>query len=67
MTSDGEQIFLRKSNGLVRDVIHESHMLRLLGNMGIRHVHYSTAGTESPAESQPFYVNSPCRLILLAD
>lgn len=65
MTSDGKRVFLRKSRGLVRDVIRESHMLRLLGNMGIGHVRYPTAGTESPSESQPFYVNSPYGLSLV--
>lgn len=59
MTSDGDRIFLRKSNGLVRDVVHAKHMLRLHGNMGIGHVRYPTAGSESAAEAQPFYVNSP--------
>lgn len=65
MTSDSERIFLRKANGLVRDVIRESHMLHLLGNMGIGHVRYPTSGTQSPAESQPFYVNSPYGLSLV--
>lgn len=65
MTSDGKRVFLRKSMGLVRDVIRESHMLCLLGNMGIGHVRYPTAGTESPSESQPFYVNSPYGLSLV--
>ena len=59
MTSNQERVFLRKSNGLVRDAIRKSHMLNLKGNMGIGHVRYPTAGTESAAESQPFYVNSP--------
>jgi amidophosphoribosyltransferase len=59
MTSDGQRIHLRKSNGLVRDAIHEKHMLKLKGRMGIGHVRYPTAGSESAAESQPFYVNSP--------
>ncbi|MFK3618092.1 amidophosphoribosyltransferase, partial [Coxiella burnetii] len=65
MTSDGERVFLRKSNGLVRDAIREPHMLHLVGNMGIGHVRYPTAGSESPAESQPVYVNSPYGLSLV--
>src|SRR3990167_4794216 len=65
MTSDNERVFLQKSCGLVRDVISESHMLQLQGNMGIGHVRYPTAGSESSAESQPFYVNSPYGLSLV--
>lgn len=59
MTSDNGQLFLRKDNGLVKDVFRTRHMLQLKGNMGIGHVRYPTAGCSSSAESQPFYVNSP--------
>jgi amidophosphoribosyltransferase len=59
MTSDGARLYLRKDNGLVRDVFHTRHMLHLHGNMGIGHVRYPTAGCQSSAEAQPFYVNSP--------
>ena len=59
MTCDNGQLYLRKDNGLVRDVFHTRHMLRLRGNMGIGHVRYPTAGCSSSAEAQPFYVNSP--------
>lgn len=55
---------LRKNNGLVRDVFHTRHMKRLNGNMGIGHVRYPTAGCSSPAEAQPFYVNSPFGIVL---
>ncbi len=59
MTCENGRLYLRKSNGLVRDVFHTRHMLRLRGNMGIGHVRYPTAGTSASTEAQPFYVNSP--------
>lgn len=58
------RLFLRKDNGMVRDVFHTRHMLRLVGNFGIGHVRYPTAGSSSSAEAQPFYVNSPYGLTL---
>jgi amidophosphoribosyltransferase len=61
--ADG-RFFLRKSNGLVRDAFHTRHMLNLVGNMGIGHVRYPTAGCASSAEAQPFYVNSPYGIAL---
>ena len=64
MTSDGKRVYLRKDNGLVRDVFQQRHMEGLRGNMGIGHVRYPTAGCESAAEAQPFYVNSPFGLAL---
>jgi amidophosphoribosyltransferase len=64
MTSDGQRVYLRKDNGLVRDVFQQRHMESLLGNIGIGHVRYPTAGCDSPAEAQPFYVNSPFGLAL---
>ncbi|HWR88264.1 MAG TPA: amidophosphoribosyltransferase [Acidiferrobacterales bacterium] len=64
LTSDASRIYLRKDNGLVRDVFQQHHMLALKGNMGIGHVRYPTAGCDSPAEAQPFYVNSPFGLAL---
>ena len=64
ITSDGKRVFLRKDNGLVRDVFHTRHMVELKGNMGIGHTRYPTAGCDSRAEAQPFYVNSPFGLAL---
>lgn len=64
VTFQDERFYLRKDNGLVRDVFHTRHMHRLVGNVGIGHVRYPTAGSSSSAESQPFYVNSPYGITL---
>lgn len=64
MTCDGYTLYLRKDNGLVRDVFQQRHMLELRGSMGIGHVRYPTAGCSNSAEAQPFYVNSPFGIAL---
>jgi amidophosphoribosyltransferase len=64
VTCDGHRLYLRKNNGMVRDVFHTRHMLNLKGKMGIGHVRYPTAGSASSAEAQPFYVNSPYGITL---
>jgi amidophosphoribosyltransferase len=64
VTEDAGRFYLRKSNGLVRDVFRTNHMQRLTGNIGIGHVRYPTAGSSSTSESQPFYVNSPYGIVL---
>lgn len=61
---DGNKMNLRKGNGQVTDVFHTRHMLDLVGNMGIGHVRYPTAGSSSSDEAQPFYVNSPYGITL---
>ncbi|MGR0279881.1 amidophosphoribosyltransferase [Marinomonas dokdonensis] len=59
VTSHNGRLCLRKDNGPVSEVFRTRHMKKLLGNIGIGHVRYPTAGTSSSAEAQPFYVNSP--------
>lgn len=64
VTSDGRRLAMRKANGLVRDVFQQNHMQRLIGDVGIGHVRYPTAGSQSAAEAQPMYVNSPYGIML---
>ena len=53
------KINTRKSMGYVRDAFQQVHMNRLLGNYGIGHVRYPTAGGGGKEFAQPMYVNSP--------
>lgn len=64
VTIAGNTLRQRKANGLVREVFEERHMERLIGNVGIGHVRYPTAGSSSVAQAQPFYVNSPFGITL---
>ena len=64
-TLDGHTFHLHKDNGLVRDVFRTRNMRALLGNAGIAHVRYPTAGSSvDHNEAQPFYVNSPFGIVL---
>ena len=65
VTAHKNAFHMHKGGGLVRDVFRTRNMRSLVGNMGIAHVRYPTAGSpESTAEAQPFYVNSPFGIVL---
>jgi len=64
VTLANNKLHMRKDNGLVRDVFRTKHMLELVGNIGLGHVRYPTAGCSSSEEAQPFYVNSPFGITL---
>jgi amidophosphoribosyltransferase len=56
---------MHKGRGMVRDVFRTRNMRDLVGNSGIAHTRYPTAGSaDNPQESQPFYVNSPFGIVL---
>lgn len=63
-TCENGRFYMKRGNGLVRDVFYKKHMERLPGKMGIAHARYPTAGTSSSAEAQPLYVNSPYGIAL---
>lgn len=65
LTTEGSKFHAHKGSGLVRDVFRTRNMRELVGNCGIAHVRYPTAGNSNdPAEAQPFYVNSPFGIAL---
>lgn len=59
MTWADGRVHIRKENGLVSDVFKQQDMEKLVGNVGIGHVRYPTAGSAGADEAQPFYTNSP--------
>lgn len=64
-TAEGGRFHMHKGPGLVRDVFRTRNMRDLIGNWGIAHCRYPTAGSAyNAAEAQPFYVNSPFGLML---
>ena len=65
VTAEGNTFHMHKGLGLVRDVFRTRDMRSLSGQSGIGHCRYPTAGSaRSPAEAQPFYVNSPFGIVL---
>jgi amidophosphoribosyltransferase len=65
-TAEGNQLHLFKAKGQVRETYRTRDMRTLLGNMGIGHVRYATAGAaKNEEEAQPFYVNAPYGIILV--
>jgi amidophosphoribosyltransferase len=64
-TAEGKRIHMHRGNGLVRDVFRTRNMRNLLGEMGVGHVRYPTAGNAyNSEEAQPFYVNAPFGIVL---
>ncbi|MGH8729233.1 MAG: amidophosphoribosyltransferase, partial [Burkholderiales bacterium] len=65
VTAESDTFHMHKGGGMVRDVFRTRDMRYLLGNIGVAHCRYPTAGSAySAAEAQPFYVNSPFGIVL---
>ena len=52
-TMDGERMIIRKGEGLVSEIFHESVIGELKGRSAIGHNRYSTAGSDSQRNLQP--------------
>jgi len=56
-TTDGKQLHIEKSMGLVADIFTERRLRRLPGHAAIGHNRYSTAGVSALKNVQPILVN----------
>ncbi|WP_170383058.1 amidophosphoribosyltransferase [Ruegeria atlantica] len=65
VTYNGEFFREKKANGLVKDVFNAQDAETLMGQVGMGHVRYPTAGSLSAAEAQPFFVNAPYGIYLV--
>ncbi len=65
-TLDGDSFHIHKAKGQVREAFRTRDMRNLVGNTGLGHVRYATAGkAKREEEAQPFYVNSPYGIVLV--
>ena len=58
-TFHNNRFVMQKGEGLISNIFGPKEMDSLIGEIGIGHVRYPTAGNPGILESQPFYVNSP--------
>jgi len=66
VVSDGERVFSHRGMGLVASVFSPQTLNELRGSSGIGHVRYSTTGSSSEANIQPFDVASRGRRLAIA-
>lgn len=65
-TSDGKALHTHKQMGLVTQVFTQANLDSLPGTIGIGHDRYSTSGSSSDANAQPFLVKSRLGMIAVA-
>jgi amidophosphoribosyltransferase len=63
---DGKKIYAEKSTGLVADFFHEKTLSQLHGAFAIAHTRYSTTGSSSSKNTQPFLATHKGRPIAIA-
>lgn len=57
VSSNGKHIYQRKAMGTVSDVFDKASLRKLGGHSAIGHVRYSTAGSSTLKNAQPFVIN----------
>jgi amidophosphoribosyltransferase len=65
-TFDGDRLHLVKDMGLVANVFTPERLATLRGSVGIGHVRYSTMGSASIENAQPFLEQTPWGILALA-
>jgi len=65
-TFDGKKVYLNKQQGLIADVFDESNLKNLKGRVAIGHTRYSTTGSSTAKNVQPFLVTHKKRPIAIA-
>ena len=64
-TLSSTKMHLYKDTGLVTEVFKsDKSKVNLIGNLGIGHVRYPTAGSNDVNDSQPFYTSNPVNIAL---
>lgn len=63
-TWDKKHMSLHKELGVVTEVFKTEESLNLNGNVGVGHVRYPTAGSDSSDAAQPFYSANPVNICL---
>ena len=64
-TLNENKMHLHKDTGLITEVFKsDKSKLNLIGNLGIGHVRYPTAGSNNVNDSQPFYTSNPVNITL---
>mgnify|MGYP000932186677 CR=1 FL=1 len=63
---DGKKIYAEKATGLVADFFHEKTLAQLHGSFAVAHTRYSTTGSSSVKNTQPFLATHKGRPIAIA-
>jgi len=58
VSSDFKKILIYKNTGLVNQIFHEKEINKLKGKLAIGHTRYSTAGSSTLENAQPFLLSS---------